>query len=111
MDTSAPIASALYEYSSDVVSNQPGRVLLTGGTSTSGSASQVANWRYTVGSTNRLNGSAGVTVWAAALSGSTAPSLNLTAYIYTYKTAGGATTTLATIPSRSAPTPAPASRS
>ena len=98
MDTTAPLAASLNEYSTDVASSQPGRVLSIGGTATTGSAAQVATWRYVVGSTKRLSGTAALTVWAGALSGQTSASLNLEAYIYTYKTATGVQTLLATIP-------------
>jgi prepilin-type N-terminal cleavage/methylation domain-containing protein len=98
MDTSAPLASTLYEYSTDVAAAEPGRVLTTGGTSTTGNASQVATWRYVVGSKKRLSGTAQVTIWASGLSGSPAANLNLEAYIYTYKTSTGVQTLLATIP-------------
>jgi prepilin-type N-terminal cleavage/methylation domain-containing protein len=103
MDVSAPLASTLYEYSTDVASGQPGRVLTTGGTSTTGSAAQVATWRYVVGTTKRLSGTAQLTIWAGALSASTAASLNLEAYIYTYKTSTGVQTLLATIPLTASP--------
>jgi type II secretory pathway pseudopilin PulG len=103
MDTTAPFGVSLDAYSTDADPAQPGRILTTGGTATTGSASQVAVWRYVVGSNKRLSGTAQLTIWASGLSGSPAASLNLEAYIYTYKTSTSVQTLLATIPLTASP--------
>ena len=104
MNTSAPYASSLYEYSTNVMSGQPGRVVATGGTFASGSAGQVVDWRYPVGK-KAYSGTATMSLWAAAPVSSTVTAVNLTAYVYTWKKVGSSytATSVATIPLSASP--------
>jgi type II secretory pathway pseudopilin PulG len=97
MDTTAPFGASLASYSTDVDPAQPGRVMQAGGTATTGSTSQTADWRFTMGTLKGFSGTAQLTFWAGPLSGNTAASLSLTAYIYSYKTSTGVRTTLGTM--------------
>jgi type II secretory pathway pseudopilin PulG len=103
MATTAPYASALYNYSTDVMASQPGRVLLGGGAAfpATGStdARRVADWRFPVGR-KAYSGNAAVNVWVAPPVGSSLAAVDLTAYVYKYTKVGSsyAPTPLTTIP-------------
>jgi Tfp pilus assembly protein PilV len=99
MNTSSPYASLLYQYSTDVATANPGRVLTTGGTFASGSNAQRLDWRYPVGK-KAYSGTATMTLWVASPVGSPITSVGLTAYVYTWKKTGSsyAAASVATIP-------------
>jgi type II secretory pathway pseudopilin PulG len=103
MAVTAPYATTLYQYSTDVMANQQGRVLLAGGTAFPGTGStdpsRVADWRFPVGR-KAYSGTAAVNLWVAAPSSGSLTSVNLTAYVYKYTKVGSsyAATPLATIP-------------
>jgi Tfp pilus assembly protein PilV len=99
LTTTAPTTSTLYQYSTDVMSAQPGRVLTTGGTFSTGTAAQRGDWRYPVGR-KAYSGTATLSLWAASPVGSTVTAVNLTAYVYKWVKSGSTytATTLATIP-------------
>ena len=103
MAVTAPYASSLRMYSTDVLANQPGRVLLTGGTAFPSSGptdpSRVADWRFPVGR-KAYSGNAAVNIWVAPTVGGTLAAANLTAYVYKYTKVGSsyAATSLTTIP-------------
>jgi type II secretory pathway pseudopilin PulG len=83
MDRTSPYASTLYPYSTNL-SPANGRVVLPGGTSSSTTASQYADWRYQFASNRSVSGTATLTFWVA----SSASSLNLTAYLYAMTSTG-----------------------
>jgi hypothetical protein len=103
MSQTAPYAGTLYKYSTDVLANQPGRVLVPGIASDAFAASlnaaKVADWRYPVGA-KAYSGNAAVNLWVAPPAGNTLASVNLAAYVYKYTKAGSsyAAAQVATIP-------------
>jgi hypothetical protein len=102
MAVTAPYATTLNEYSTDVLAGQPGRVLQTGGTAfPAGSTDprKVADWRFPVGA-KAYSGTAAVNLWVAPTVGGSLSSVNLTASIYKYTKSGSnyAATPLTTIP-------------
>jgi type II secretory pathway pseudopilin PulG len=103
MAVTAPYATTLYEYSTDVLAGQPGRVLQTGGTAFPATGStdprKVADWRFPVGA-KAYSGTAGVNLWVAPTVGGSLSSVNLTATVYKYTKSGSsyAATALTTIP-------------
>ena len=103
MAVTAPYATTLYEYSTDVLAGQPGRVLTP---SVAGFPSAnvpdprtVADWRFPVGS-KAYSGSPAVNVWVASPVGVPPTSVSLTAYVYKYAKTGNdyTATAVATIP-------------
>jgi type II secretory pathway pseudopilin PulG len=103
MSQTSPYASTFYKYSTDVLANQPGRVLVPGIASdafaSSLNTSKVADWRYPVGA-KAYSGTAAVNLWVAPPTGNTLATVNLAAYVYEYTKAGSsyAATQVATIP-------------
>ncbi|HET7736638.1 MAG TPA: hypothetical protein VFK52_11715 [Nocardioidaceae bacterium] len=103
MAVTAPYANTLYEYSTDVMANQPGRVLLPGGTAFPATGAtdpqKVADWRFPVGA-KAYSGTVAVNLWVAPPAGFTASSVNLTAYVYKYTKTGSTygSTALTTVP-------------
>jgi type II secretory pathway pseudopilin PulG len=103
MAVTAPYATTLRQYSTDVMANQPGRVILPGGTAFPGSGatdpSKVADWRFPVGR-KAYSGNAAINVWVAPTVGGSLAAANLTAYVYKYTKVGSsyAATPLTTIP-------------
>jgi type II secretory pathway pseudopilin PulG len=102
MAITSPYTTTLHQYSTDVMANQPGRVLLPGGTAFPGGATdptKVADWRFPVGA-KAYSGSPAVNLWVAAPSGGSLSAASLTAYVYKYTKQGSSysETPLATIP-------------
>lgn len=93
------VATSLYEYSTDIAAGQPGRVLTVGGTFSSGTPAQRADWRAPVGR-KAYSGTATVSLWVAAPVGDTVTSVNLTAYVYKWVKVGGtySATQMAAVP-------------
>jgi hypothetical protein len=91
MAVTAPYATTLYQYSTDVMANQLGRVLTPSAagfpTANLPNAQQVADWRFPVGA-KAYEGSPAVNVWVAAPVGSTLTSVSLHAYVYKYTKSG-----------------------
>jgi Tfp pilus assembly protein PilV len=103
MSPTSPYASTLYKYSTDVLANQPGRVLVPGLFSdvfaSSLDTSKVADWRYPVGA-KAYSGNAAVNLWVAPPAGNTLATVSLQAYVYKYTKVGNsyAAAQVATIP-------------
>lgn len=102
MAVTAPYATTLYEYSTDVQLAQPGRILLPGGVAfPAGSTDpiRVADWRFPVGA-KAYSGTAAVNLWVAPPVGGALSSVSLKAYVYKYTKVGSsyAATQLVEIP-------------
>ncbi len=95
IDLTAPTATTLANYDTNVDS-VAGRKVTTGGTNATASGSQMVNWRYQTPAKRTYNGNAIVTVWVMPASGTTS-TVQMTAYLNydgggaSYTNAGSAT--------------------
>ena len=103
MATTAPYATTLYQYSTDVMASQPGRVLLPSivgfPSANLPDPQRVADWRYPVGA-KAYEGDPAVNLYVASPVGSPVTSVTLMAYVYKYTKTGSTytATAVATIP-------------
>ena len=85
MDTSAPSASTLFNYSTNVAGFTSGRTVLAGGSSTSTDPSNYVDWRYQFAAPRTLSGAATLSFWVS----SNGQPGSMTATIYTLTKSGG----------------------